>query len=73
MEGCDGSVVAKKGKRGRSFYACTKYPDCTFVSYFQPAEKPCPKCGKALFIKREKGKGIIHACLNESCGFSEAE
>jgi DNA topoisomerase-1 len=70
---CDGDVVMKRGKRGkgRAFYACTNYPDCDFITYYKPIEKPCPKCGMALFSKKEKGKGYLNICLNEDCGYSE--
>ena len=32
QEGCDGKIVRKMGKGRRFFYACTKYPDCTFTA-----------------------------------------
>ncbi len=72
-KGCEGDVVMKRGRKGkgRAFYACTMYPDCEFTTYYKPVEKPCPKCGKALFIKREKGQGYFNICLNEECGYSE--
>jgi DNA topoisomerase-1 len=31
-EGCDGKIVRKIGKGRRGFYACTKYPECTFTA-----------------------------------------
>ena len=31
-EGCDGNIVRKRGKGRRHFYACTKYPECTFTA-----------------------------------------
>ena len=32
QEGCDGKIVRKMGKGRRFFYACTKYPDCTYTA-----------------------------------------
>jgi DNA topoisomerase-1 len=31
-EECDGRIVRKRGKGRRYFYACTKYPECTFTA-----------------------------------------
>ncbi len=30
-EGCDGYLVARKGKGGRRFYGCSKYPACDYL------------------------------------------
>jgi DNA topoisomerase-1 len=68
VEGCDGDVVKRTPKKGRSFYACTNYPDCTFVTREIPSDKHCPKCDKVLFSKRTK-RGETLECLNEKCGY----
>ncbi len=69
VEGCDGSVVKRQPKKGRSFYACTNYPACTFMTREVPTEKHCPRCEGLLFSKRVKGRGQTLQCLNEKCGF----
>ena len=66
---CDGDIIKKASKKGRTFYACTNYPDCTFLSNEAPSEKSCPKCGKILFKKRIRGKGEMLLCHNEDCGY----
>jgi DNA topoisomerase-1 len=35
-EGCDGFVVEKRTKKGRTFYGCSKYPECDFTSWKRP-------------------------------------
>ena len=37
-EGCEGYLVKRKGKKGRSFYGCSKYPDCDFTSNHLPGK-----------------------------------
>ncbi len=66
----DGEVVKRSAKSGRgTFYSCTRYPSCDFLSRDVPADKPCPKCGKLLFLKRIKGRGEELNCLNSQCDF----
>lgn len=63
---CGGNVVARKSKRGYTFFGCDKWPDCDFATWDKPTEEKCPQCGKSLFMA--KG-GIIH-CLGENCSYS---
>lgn len=75
LPGCEGNIVAKKGRRGRIFYGCSKYKEdgtgCGFVSWDKPVAKPCPKCGKLLVERRTKESGLVLACYDEACGYSE--
>lgn len=68
VAGCDGDVVKRTPKKGRPFYACTNYPDCTFITRETPSDKHCPRCDKVLFSKRTK-RGETLECLNEKCGY----
>ncbi|MEE2701373.1 MAG: type I DNA topoisomerase [Chloroflexota bacterium] len=38
-----GELVERKGK-GRAFYGCTSYPNCTFALNQTPLKQPCPSC-----------------------------
>ncbi|MDX9702049.1 MAG: type I DNA topoisomerase [Candidatus Auribacterota bacterium] len=31
QDGCDGSLIKRKGRRGKPFYGCSNYPDCKFT------------------------------------------
>ncbi len=33
-----GDVIVKKTKRGRTFYGCSRYPDCDFASWKKPVD-----------------------------------
>lgn len=67
---CDGMIVRKRSKKGRTFYGCTNYPDCDFVSWDEPVEEKCPNCNKYMIIKRNKKNDIIK-CSNKECGYSK--
>ena len=49
---CGGEVIEKKTKRGTSFYGCSNYPECNFMTWDLPSDEVCPKCGKSLFRKK---------------------
>jgi DNA topoisomerase-1 len=42
---CDGAVVERKTKGRRTFYGCSNYPRCDFVSWTRPTGERCPSCG----------------------------
>jgi len=69
VENCGGEIVKRSSKKGRPFFACTNYPECTFITRDTPTEKECPKCKGVLFSKRTKGKGETIHCLNEKCDY----
>ncbi|MDZ7832211.1 MAG: type I DNA topoisomerase [Desulfobacterales bacterium] len=72
QEGCDGELVERKSKRGKVFYGCSRFPDCTYALWDKPIPKPCPRCG-ALFLveKTTKKAGTVLKCINEACGYKE--
>lgn len=65
---CGGDVIEKKTKKGISFYGCSNYPECNFMTWDLPSEEVCPKCGKSLF--RRKGN-ILYCPDVEGCGFTK--
>lgn len=65
---CGGDVIEKKTKRGTSFYGCSNYPECNFMTWDVPSEEVCPKCGKSLF--RRKGN-VLYCPDTEGCGFTK--
>lgn len=68
---CGADVVARRTKRGRTFYGCSAYPACDFVSWDRPSERPCPKCHGLMVTKRSR-KGEELRCINEACGHRES-
>jgi DNA topoisomerase-1 len=41
-----GDLVEKKGRTGRPFYGCARYPECDWVCWSRPLPEPCETCGK---------------------------
>lgn len=66
----DGEVVLRRSKKGRKFYGCSRYPECDFVSWNEPIDIPCPKCG-GVVTKRHSKKGDSLQCENPSCNWSK--
>ena len=64
---CNKKMLLKKSKKGRSFYGCEGYPDCTFMTWNVPTSEICPQCSKNLFIKGGKSGKLV--CENEGCGY----
>ena len=68
---CGGNVISRKSKRGRTFYGCSNYPTCDFVSWDEPLKEKCPRCGGILFKKNTKKPKVY--CASEGCGYVKAE
>ena len=65
-----GQVVERKGRWGRSFYGCKRYPDCKFTAYHRPIGEPCPDCGRPYLLEKEtKKEGKVIFCGNEACHY----
>lgn len=70
--GCNGDLMEKKSKRGKTFYGCSRFPDCQFATWDKPVNKTCPKCGAPVMIeKNTKKEGLIHQCLDKNCGYRQ--
>ena len=63
---CGNDIVKRNTKKGRPFYGCINFPECEFMSWNRPMERPCPKCGKYMVIKGKKA-----ACSDKECGYTE--
>ena len=69
-KGCNGDIVERKSKgRGKSFYGCTNYPKCSFISHFKPIDATCPKCGWFMVEKFDKKNGTYKSCINPDCDY----
>lgn len=63
-----GNIVERKSKKKRIFFGCDRYPDCDYVSWDKPLQRPCPKCNGPLVEKKLK-KGVQVQCQN--CSYKE--
>jgi len=71
-EKCDGEIVERISKRGKTFYGCSRFPKCKFASWDKPINKPCPECGsKFLVEKSTKKEGDFVTCPDRKCAYKE--
>lgn len=70
-EVCGSEMVIRTGRYG-TFYACERYPECTFTKQkTTELSVPCPQCGGKLLARHGKGKMLFYSCENyPSCDFS---
>jgi DNA topoisomerase-1 len=67
---CQGMLVEKTSKKGKKFYACNRYPDCTFATWDEPYDDTCPDCGtRVLSIKQRKNGKAFIVCREKGCGY----
>ncbi len=64
---CGGKLLERISRKGRKFYGCEKYPDCSFVSWDLPVEDKCAVCGGRMVQKRGRKGEIYHVCISEQC------
>jgi DNA topoisomerase-1 len=66
----EGELVARRSRRGRTFYGCDRYPACDQVFWDRPVG-PCPVCGKPLLAKRGRQGSNFRQCSDPACGHRE--
>jgi DNA topoisomerase-1 len=57
---CDqGQLVEKRSKRGKVFYGCGRYPECTFASWDKPVASPCTVCDSPYVVEKHSASGAV--------------
>ena len=51
---CDGNIIERKTRRGKSFYGCSNFPKCDYASWYKPTGETCPECGDLLVEKKDE-------------------
>jgi DNA topoisomerase-1 len=60
---CDGQIVERKSRRGKTFFGCSNYPKCRFATWYRPVAMNCPSCGHSYLEERTtKTKGRFLQC-----------
>ena len=62
----DGDIILRKSKKGKSFYGCSNYPNCDFVSWSKPTGEICEHCGSYMIEKVTKSE-TKNVCSNKDC------
>ncbi|MBI3981385.1 MAG: type I DNA topoisomerase [Gemmatimonadetes bacterium] len=62
-----GELAERRTRKGRSFFGCSRYPECTFSTWHRPVPEPCPQCGYVGVEQRStKTRGDYRRCVK--CG-----
>ncbi len=51
----EGNIIERKSKKKRIFYGCDRYPQCDFVSWDKPLERPLVQ-NVMVYLQRKKSK-----------------
>jgi len=71
-KGCAGEIVERRSKRGKIFYSCNRYPDCTFALWDKPVAENCPDCSAEFLLEKStKKQGAFFTCHNKKCGYKK--
>ena len=62
---CGNAMTARKSKKGKTYYSCSGYPGCKFMSWDVPTGEKCPECGEALV---NTARGNVK-CSNKDCSY----
>lgn len=66
QENCDGVLVQRRTKRGRTFYGCSAYPKCEYAIWDKPVPVNCPSCQAGFMVEKGKKSEKVLVCLE--CG-----
>lgn len=64
-----GELSERRSKRGKTFYGCTRYPDCDFVAWARPIAEKCPECGSPYLVDKVLKSGHFAQCPNKECKY----
>jgi DNA topoisomerase I len=60
-----GEIIERKTKRGRTFYGCSRYPDCEWRSWQKPLPDPVNSCDGIVVQKSETQTECVACGLKE--------
>lgn len=68
-EGRGGELIQRRSRYGKTFFGCSKYPDCDYAVWNEPVNEKCPVCGE-LLVKKFLKSGNKIACSSKTCKYS---
>jgi DNA topoisomerase I len=63
----EGEISERRSKKGKTFFGCTRYPDCNFVAWAKPVNEKCPECGSPYMVEKYLKSGAFLQCPNAEC------
>lgn len=69
----EGELSEKRTRFGKTFYSCTRYPNCKYAMWDKPIKgRACPQCQHPFLAEHyTKKEGASIRCPNKECGFVE--
>ena len=55
QEKCNGQLKERSSRRGKTFFGCGNFPECTYASWDRPLNLPCPMC-EGPFLAEHAGR-----------------
>ena len=65
----EGDISERRSKKGKTFFGCTRYPECDFVAWAKPVDEKCPECSSPYMIEKFLKAGPVLQCPNGECKF----
>jgi DNA topoisomerase I len=65
----DGEISERRSKKGKTFFGCTRYPDCNFVAWAKPVNEKCPDCSSPYMVEKYLKAGAVLQCPNAECKY----
>ncbi|HEY1905303.1 MAG TPA: type I DNA topoisomerase [Myxococcaceae bacterium] len=68
-----GYLTERRSRRGKVFFGCNRYPDCTFAAWDRPLPEACPQCASPYLLQKySKRDGARIVCPNKECGYTRS-
>ena len=65
----EGDISERRSKKGKTFFGCTRYPECDFVAWTKPVDEKCPECSSPYMVEKYLKAGPVLQCPNGECKF----
>lgn len=59
----EGEIAEKRSRKGKTFFSCTRYPQCDYALWDRPRPTPCPNCAAPFLVEKLAKSGAHLACL----------
>ena len=69
----EGEICERRSKKGRTFYGCSRYPECDFSAWNKPVNINCAKCGSYMVEAGRKGQIKCPKCGNDNSAANAAD
>ncbi len=68
----EGTLMERRSRYGKTFYACNRYPKCKYAINSPPLAEACPECKwPILMVRTTKRRGTEKVCPQKECKYSE--